>query len=63
MSETEFTKARKPDRKVTRTFTLKPSTIALIVEVADKHSVSASRIVDIALTKYLTRVLDERKKR
>jgi len=59
MPSTDFTKIPKPNRKVTRTFTLKPSTIDLIAAVAERHSVSASRVVDIALTKYLTRVLDE----
>ena len=58
-NEAEFTKIPKKNRKVTRAFTLSPKTIAMIEEVAKLHDVSASRVADIAMSKYLTRVLDE----
>lgn len=42
----------KPRKKV-RGFSLSPDTSALIDQMADRHGVSASRVVDVALAQYL----------
>jgi hypothetical protein len=40
-------------RKKVRGFSLSADTSALVDEMAAKHGVSASRVVDVALNKYL----------
>tara|TARA_R110000868_G_scaffold123129_4_gene326289 strand:+ start:1326 stop:1526 length:201 start_codon:yes stop_codon:yes gene_type:complete len=57
MTDSDFAPPKSKRTKEGRTFTLRPATIALVEAAAERHNISASRVVDIALDKYLTRVM------
>ena len=51
------------ENRTPRSFTLKPSTIAMIEDLADAYQTNASRIMETLVTQYGPKILAERQRK